>query len=85
MVKVAGIEEKPSKLGNEKGGGGINPEKPTNATCLIHRLFKDSTMEYRTPAKVEVGSQSCKVRDPQKSNCPSLVGKLKGSLPIGEG
>lgn len=22
MVKVAGIEEKPSKLGNEKGGGG---------------------------------------------------------------
>lgn len=42
-------------------------------------------MEHRAPAKVEVSSQICKVRDPQKSNSPFLVGKLKGSLPIGEG
>lgn len=64
---------------------GIKEGKSRNAACLIHRILKDSMMEHRTPANVEVRSQICKVRDPQKSNSPFLVGKLKGSLPLGEG
>lgn len=44
MVKVARIKKKPSKLGNgKKRGGGINPDKSTNATCLIRKLLRDST------------------------------------------